>query len=376
MAVLVAASPCALAISVPSAILSGVARAGRGGVLVKGGAALENLGTLTAVAFDKTGTLTEGRPRLTDVVPASGATERDLLGVAIAIEKVSDHPLAAAVVRDGAARVPDLKATDARDVESITGKGVKGVVDGDEIHIGKPAMFDGSNGSALDDALKAEATRLEQSGRTVMVVRAGQRYLGLLGLMDTERASAPGVIKRLQEIGVRRLIMLTGDNQNVADAIAAKVGLTDAKGGLMPEDKVAFIAELAKEGRVAMVGDGVNDAPAMAKATVGVAMGAAGSDVALETADVALMSDDLAHLPFAVGLSRQTSNIIKQNLWASLGVVAFLVPSTIFGMKIGAAIIFHEGSTLLVVANALRLLAYQEPSISTASNKTHLAPGI
>jgi len=362
MAVLVAASPCALAISVPSAILSGVARAGRGGVLVKGGAALENLGTLDAIAFDKTGTLTEGKPRLTDIVPVPGKSERDLLAISIAIEQVSDHPLATAVVRDGRERAPDLDIPEVNDVESITGKGIRGIVSGAEVWIGKPAMFDGY-GTPPSDALRSEATRLEQAGRTVMMVRRGEDFVGLLGVMDTERESAADVLRRLQAIGIRRLIMLTGDNQNVADVIAKKVGLTEAKGGLMPEDKVAYIAELARnEGKVAMVGDGVNDAPAMAKATVGVAMGAAGSDVALETADVALMADDLTHLPFAVGLSRKTSAIIKQNLWASLGVVAFLVPSTIFGLKIGVAILFHEGSTLLVVANALRLLAYKEPS--------------
>ena len=206
---------------------------------------------------------------------------------------------------------------------------------------------------------KVEAD-LERAGRTVMVVRQDEAYLGVLGLMDTERAAARDVIARLKRLGIQRMIMLTGDNQSVADAIARQVGLTDAKGGLMPEDKVAFIKDLRKrEGKVAMVGDGVNDAPALANATVGIAMGAAGSDVALETADIALMADDLNHLPFAVGLSRQTSNIIKQNLWVSLGVVAVLIPSTLFGLQIGAAIIFHEGSTVLVVFNALRLLAYR-----------------
>lgn len=363
MAVLVAASPCALAISVPSAVLSGIARAGRGGVLIKGGAPLEHLGTLTAIAFDKTGTLTEGRPKLTNVLPADGVSEEELLSVAIAVEEVSDHPLAAAVARDGRAKLNDAVIPAAQDVESITGKGVKGLVAGAEIWIGKPGLFDGSNGAAAPQALLDQAKGVEQAGRTVMIVRAGDRYLGLLGLMDTERPAAASVISRLRKLGVRRMIMLTGDNQSVANAIATNVGLTDAKGALMPEDKVSFIAELVRtEGKVAMVGDGVNDAPAMANATVGIAMGAAGSDVALETADVALMSDDLAHLPFAVGLSRKTSAIIKQNLWASLGVVAVLIPSTLFGLQIGAAIIFHEGSTLLVVANALRLLAYRDPT--------------
>ena len=360
MAVLVAASPCALAISVPSAVLSGIAGAGRGGVLIKGGAALENLGTLSAVAFDKTGTLTEGRPTLTDIAPADGVSVTDLLAVAVAIEEKSDHPLAAAVVRDGRLKLSKDDALVAEDVESITGKGVKGRIAGELVTIGKPSMFDGEGGQAPPDDVRSSARRLEAAGRTVMVVRRGEHHLGALGLLDVEREGAAVVIGELRGLGVWRIIMLTGDNQKVADAIAMKVGLTEARGALMPEDKVAFIRKLREEeGAIAMIGDGVNDAPALAEATVGIAMGAAGSDVALETADVALMADDLRHLPFVLGLSRQTSAIIKQNLWASLGVVALLIPATLFGLNIGAAIVVHEGSTLLVVANALRLLAYQ-----------------
>ncbi|MFZ5619301.1 MAG: heavy metal translocating P-type ATPase [Pseudomonadota bacterium] len=361
MAVLVAASPCALAISVPSAVLSGIARAGRGGVLVKGGAALENLGTLSVVGFDKTGTLTEGKPRLVDIVPASGVAEVELLAVAVAIEEQSDHPLAAAaVVRDAMPKLQSSQRLMAESVEGITGKGVTGRIEGAVVHIGKPAMFDGEDGLLMSDDVRETARRLEQEGRTVMIVQRGNRSLGALGFLDVERGFAAAVIADLRTLGIARMIMLTGDNQKVADAIAMKVGLDDARGALMPEDKVAFIRRLrTEEGAIAMIGDGVNDAPALAEATVGVAMGAAGSDVALETADVALMADDLRHLPFALGLSRQTSAIIKQNLWASLGVVALLIPATLFGLNIGAAIIVHEGSTLLVVANALRLLAYK-----------------
>lgn len=362
MAVLVAASPCALAISVPSAVLSGVARAARGGVLIKGGAPLETLGRVTAIAFDKTGTLTEGKPRLTDVKPATGVSESDLLAIAVAIEQGSDHPLAAAVVRDGRERLGNIAPLQAESIESITGKGVQGRIGGEIVQIGKPGLFE-ETASPLTKEMKYLADRLESEGRTVMVVRRGAQYLGALGLMDTERAPAHSVLQQLRRLGIERMIMLTGDNQRVADAIAVKVGLSEARGGLMPEDKVSAIKELAShKGGVAMVGDGVNDAPALANASVGIAMGAAGSDVALETADVALMADDLKHLPFAVGLSRQTTSIIRQNLWASLGVVAVLIPSTIFGLSIGTAIIFHEGSTLLVVANALRLLAYRDRS--------------
>lgn len=361
MAVLVAASPCALAISVPSAVLSGVARAARGGVLVKGGGPLENLGTLTSIAFDKTGTLTEGKPKLTDAVPAEGATEDELLLVALAVEEHSDHPLASAIVTGARERLADRgKPLTASDVKSITGRGVQAQVDGETVHIGKPILFSELPDSMLPAAVADENTKLVAAGRTTMVVRKGQRFIGVLGVMDTPRPVAGQVMAELRKLGIERLIMISGDNQQVAEAVAKNVGLTEARGDLMPEQKVEAIKELRKaHGKVAMVGDGVNDAPAMANSTVGIAMGAAGSDVALETADVALMADDLGQLPFAVGLSRQTSRIIRQNLWVSLGVVALLIPATILGLNIGTAVLFHEGSTLLVVVNALRLLAYE-----------------
>ncbi|MAS13081.1 heavy metal translocating P-type ATPase (plasmid) [Nitratireductor rhodophyticola] len=361
MAVLVAASPCALAIATPSAVLSGVARAARGGVLVKGGGPLENLGSLTAIAFDKTGTLTEGRPRITDIVAADGITEQELLEVAIAVESLSDHPLAEAIVRDGREKLSGKVAAAASDLKSLTGKGVTATVDGQTVWIGKAEMFGSEGVPALSRAMMEAVTRLRDGGRTTMVVRRGDRDLGVIGLMDTPRGAARDALAKLHEIGVTRMIMISGDNQKVADAIAKDVGLDEAWGDLMPEDKVEAIKKLRSKGKVAMVGDGVNDAPAMASATVGIAMGAAGSDVALETADVALMVDDLSHLPFAVGLSRQTRSIILQNVVVSLGIVAVLVPATIFGLSIGAAVAVHEGSTLLVVFNALRLLAYRDP---------------
>ncbi len=360
MAVLVATSPCALAIATPSAVLSGVARAARGGVLVKGGAPLENLGRLDAIAFDKTGTLTEGKPRLTDVVSFPGITEEELLRIAVAVEKLSDHPLAAAVVLGSKERLKSDSGLQAHDVESITGRGVKATVDGEPVYIGKESLFAEVGGTPLPEVLKESVGILKKNGRTTMIVRRGERYLGALGLMDTPRPAAVSVVSRLKSLGIQQIIMLSGDNQQVADAVAKEIGIDEALGDLMPDDKVAAIRKLAANKGVAMLGDGVNDAPAMANATVGIAMGAAGSDVALETADVALMADDLNHLPFAVGLSRQTSSIIRQNLWFSLGMVAFLVPATVLGLQMGAAVIFHEGSTLLVVFNALRLLAYQE----------------
>lgn len=364
MAVLVAASPCALAISTPSAVLSGVARAARGGVLVKGGGPLENLGRLGAIAFDKTGTLTEGKPRLIDVVSAEGGSDDELLRVALAVETLSDHPLAAAVVQGARERLKSETVLQAHDVQSITGRGVKATIDGQPIYIGKDKLFTEVGGSPLPEALRVSVEKLKASGRTTMIVRRGDTYLGVLGMMDTPREAAKSVIARLTDLGIKRMIMLSGDNQQVADAVAKEVGIKEALGDLMPDDKVETIKKLSAQVGVAMVGDGVNDAPAMANATVGIAMGAAGSDVALETADVALMADDLNHLPFAVGLSRQTSRIIRQNLWFSLGMVAFLVPATVFGLQIGVAVVFHEGSTLLVVFNALRLLAYE---VSTPS---------
>lgn len=365
MAVLVAASPCALAIATPSAVLAAVARAGQLGVLVKGGGPLENLGTLRAVAFDKTGTLTEGRPRLTDVVPGSGVPEVELLAIAVAVESRSDHPLAAAIVRDGADRLDGTTPPEATAVSAITGRGVRATVDGAPVLIGNAALFEENGG--LDPAVASTVESLQAAGRTIMVVKNGDRFLGTLGLMDTPRPAARLAVAALRQVGIRRAIMLSGDHQLVAESIAREVGLTDAWGDLMPEDKVAAIERLRQEeGKVAMVGDGVNDAPALAHATVGIAMGAAGSDVALETADIALMGDDLAKLPVVIGLSRKASRIIRQNLYLSLGMVAFLIPATIVGfVGIGPAVVFHEGSTLVVVANALRLLAYQRTDATT-----------
>ena len=360
MAVLVAASPCALAISTPSAVLSGVARAARGGVLVKGGGPLENLGILGAIAFDKTGTLTEGKPRLTDVLSSGDISADELLRVAVAVESLSDHPLAAAVVLGGKERLKSDSVLHAHDVQSITGRGVKATVDGQTVYIGKDSLFAEVGGSPLPDSLRESVEKLKANGRSTMIVRRGDTYLGVLGMMDTPREAAKNVIARLRVLGVKRMIMLSGDNQQVANAVAREVGLDEAWGDLMPQDKVEAIKKLSGQGGVAMVGDGVNDAPAMANATVGITMGAAGSDVALETADVALMADDLTRLPFAVGLSRQTSRIIRQNLWFSLGMVACLTPATVLGLPMGAAVMLHEGSTLLVVFNALRLLAYQD----------------
>lgn len=360
MAVLVAASPCALAIATPSAVLSGIGRAARGGVLIKGGAALEDLGTLRSIAFDKTGTLTEGEPRITEVTPVGGTTEAELLSVAVAVERLSDHPLAKAIVRDGLERLEGANLPAVSDLQSLTGKGVTARIGGNTVWIGKAEMFGAEGIADLSDEAAQAIEQLRDEGRTTMSIRLGDRDLGVIGLLDTPRAAAKETLAKLRTMGIDRMVMISGDHTNAAKAVAREVGLDEAFGDLMPEDKVRTIEALSADAKVAMVGDGVNDAPAMAKATVGIAMGAAGSDVALETADVALMGDDLRHLPFAVGLSRKSRSIIRQNVFVSLGVVAILVPATIFGLGIGPAVIMHEGSTLVVVFNALRLLAYRD----------------
>lgn len=358
MAVLVAASPCALALATPSAVLAGVARAARAGVLVKGGAPLETLGRVTSIAFDKTGTLTWGEPRVTDTVAAPGVELDELLATTLAVEKLSDHPLAAAVAEAVAARTSTVLV--ASDLQSVTGRGIRALVDGDGVEIGNERLFTDA-GIALEGAVAADVERLQAAGRTLMIVRRGGRFLGVIGVMDTPRREAGQVLDRLRETGMSDIVMISGDHQQVAEAVGREVGVDRALGGLLPEDKVTQVRGLSGSDarRCAMVGDGVNDAPAMAQADVGIAMGAAGSAVALETADVALMSDDLGRLPFAVRLSRQTSRIIRQNLIAALGIVVFLVIVTFLGMPMGPVVFIHEGSTLIVVANALRLLRFE-----------------
>jgi Cd2+/Zn2+-exporting ATPase len=362
MAVMVAASPCALAIATPSAVLSGIARAAKSGVLIKGGRPLEDLGVINTIAFDKTGTLTEGKPKITKVIALEGVSEDELLSNAIAVEALSDHPLAKAVVRDGKERMKGKNIPEANSLEAVLGKGIKASIGSDKIYIGNLDLFEALDSNKPSEDVVKKIEKLESTGNTTILIRKNDSYIGIIGLMDTPREAAKSTLSALKKIGIQKMIMLSGDNQKVADAIAKEVGLTGAKGSLLPEEKVEAIKQLRKsESKIAMVGDGVNDAPAMGASTVGIAMGAAGSDVALETADIALMADKLEVLPFAIGLSRKAKGIIKQNLWISLGIVALLIPATLFGFaSIGLAVLIHEGSTLVVVINALRLLAYQK----------------
>ena len=361
MSVLIAASPCALAISTPSAVLAGIARAARQGVLIKGGRPLEDLGGITAIAFDKTGTLTQGKPTLTDAIPFGTTTREHLLTVAVSVEALSDHPLAASIVAGGKKELGTIEIPKAENLKALTARGIQATYNGSLVHIGNRRLFEELTGKPVPDEIDIKMMALESGGHTAMIVHQEDNYLGIIAAMDIARPEAVATLAALKKMGIKRMIMLTGDHQKVADAIARDLGITDPMGSLLPEDKVKAIEQLiAEEGRVAMVGDGVNDAPAMAKSTVGIAMGAAGSDVALETADIALMADKLDNLPFAIGLSRKAKSIIKQNLIISLGMVAVLVPLTIMGsIAIGPAVVFHEGSTLLVVLNALRLLRYK-----------------
>lgn len=361
MAVLVSASPCALAISTPSAVLAGVARAAKSGLLVKGGKPLENLGKVDAVAFDKTGTLTEGKPKLTTVIPRSDVSEAELLEAAIAVESLSDHPLAEAIVKGGKERI-QTEIEDADDLEAITARGVKATFKGKVIHMGNRLLMREISGKEVPKDIDEEMSILEEKGHTAMIVMEGSRYLGIIAVMDIARSEVKETLSDLKKIGVAKMVMLTGDHQSVANAIAEDIGITDPVGNLLPEDKVKAIKSMTAAGnKVAMVGDGVNDAPAMAASTVGIAMGAAGSAVALETAEVALMADKLNKLPFALKLSKQVNRIIRQNLWISLGMVAVLMPLTITGIAtMGPAVVAHEGSTLVVVLNALRLLGFKE----------------
>jgi Cd2+/Zn2+-exporting ATPase len=360
MLLLVAASPCALAIGTPAAVLAGIAQGARNGVLIKGGVHLENLGALKVVAFDKTGTLTAGKFALTDIIPFDGAAPDELLRVAAAVEQQSSHPLAVAVVK--AAQEQQLTLPAAAGLENISGRGVKSMVNGQPVLIGSLQLFRETAGHPAPESLAPTIERLEADGKTTMAVNQNGSFLGVLALADVARPDVRKTMTGLLELGIKKLVMLTGDNESVARRVGVEAGVTDVRAGLLPEQKLDVIKAMQQEyGAIAMVGDGVNDAPALAAATVGIAMGGAGTAVALETADVALMADDLNQLPFAVGLSRSSRAIIRQNLAISLGVIALLIITSVLGVvQLSGAVILHEGSTIVVVLNALRLLAYRK----------------
>lgn len=362
MVLLVAASPCALAIGTPAAVLAGIAQAARRGVLIKGGVHLENLGRLRVIAFDKTGTITTGKFAVTNIVAFDGANEETVLRIAAAVEEQSSHPLAAAIVQT--ARDRKIAYPAATGIENLAGKGIRAQVEGAAVLLGALRAFADDPAAGQDGALAASIAELEGGGQTTVIVRQGGKFIGVIALADEPRASSAGIMQRLKALGVNQLVMLTGDNEAVAKRVAATVGLTDVRAALLPENKLTAIRELERQhGAIAMVGDGVNDAPALAAATVGVAMGGAGTAVALETADVALMGDDLGKLAFAVGLSRASRRIIQQNLAIALGVIALLLIGTLAGQVVlSAAVLLHEGSTVLVAMNALRLLAWREPT--------------
>jgi Zn2+/Cd2+-exporting ATPase len=357
MALLVAASPCALALGTPATVLAGIAQAARRGVLIKGGAHLEQLGDVRALALDKTGTLTFGDPEVTEVIPHDGVPQEELLRVAAAVERRSQHPLARAVVRRAAAE--QLALPEAGPLQSFTSRGVRSSLNGEMVEVGNLRLWD-EDGITPPPGIRDAVDTLVATGRSVMVVRRGERWLGVIGVADRPRAGMREFIEQLRAQGVGPIVMLTGDNRGVAEAVGREVGVDAVRAELLPEDKLEAIRELRREhGHVVMVGDGVNDAPALAHATVGIAMGGAGTAVALETADVALMGDDLTRLPFAVGLSRKARAIIRQNLFIALAVIAILVVATTTGvLGLGLAVLVHEGSTLVVIANALRLLGY------------------
>lgn len=358
LAMLVIACPCALVISTPVSIVSGLAGAARGGVLIKGGAHLENAGAVTVVCFDKTGTLTKGKPAVTDIVALNGIGETEVLRLAAAVEQGSEHPLARAIIaKADEQRIEPVQSSGFR---ALVGRGASAAVDGRTIYLGNERLARelGTFTTASHEMLQ----RFESEGKTSVLVTSDKEPLGVIAIADEVRPEARKAIESLKESGVRKIVMLTGDNEGTSRAVAGRLGVDEYHAELLPDDKVRIVRELEASGeRVAFVGDGVNDAPALAAATVGLAMGAAGTDVALETADIALMADDLSHLPFAIRLSRKTLSIIKENIWFSIGIKAvFLVLALGGWATLWMAVASDMGASLLVIINGLRALRIRE----------------
>lgn len=352
MIFLVVASPCALVSSIMPAILSGISNGARKGILFKGGVHLENIGDIKVVAFDKTGTLTEGKPKVTDIVPFMAQSEGELLRLTAALETLSEHPIAKAIVQT--AKAKGLELPKASELQAIPGVGVHGLVNNEEFRIGN---LDCLNEQILSSEQRQIIERLEQQGKTIIYVQSANTLQGLLAIQDILRPQAKAAVRALRQMGIK-VVMLTGDNLSTARALSLQAGVDEVYAQLFPEQKVEIVKKLAAQyGKVAMVGDGVNDAPALATASVGIAMGAAGTDVALETANVVLMADDITKVSYAIALGRRTKRVVKQNIIFAMAVVLVLVAGAFMdGVTLPFGVIGHEGSTLLVIVSGLRLL--------------------
>lgn len=353
LTLLVISCPCAFVISTPVTVVSGITSAARNGVLIKGGRYLEAVSESRVVAFDKTGTLTHGELEVTDVVPLGGRQADDVLRCAAAVEERSQHPIGVAVTE--AVEVErDRRVTN---FESLTGSGVRGDIDGVKHYVGNPELFEEAGAEGLEDALNAVES-LSDEGKTAVVVGTSEEIEGVIGVADEIRPEARWTVERLRSLGVEKVVMLTGDNEKTAAAVAKTTGVDSYHGDLLPEEKIESLEELRDEyGDVVMVGDGVNDAPALAAADVGVAMGAAGTDTAIETADVALMGDDISKIPYLYRLSSKSNSVIRGNIGGSLGIKFLLALGAVLGYVnvIVAVLVGDMGMTLGVTGNAMRL---------------------
>lgn len=356
LSILVVGCPCSLVISTPVSIVSAIGNSAKNGVLVKGGVYLEEIGHLRAIAFDKTGTLTKGKPVVTDFIATSSETDINYLSIISSLESLSQHPLASAILNEADKTNVDYKSIQIEDFQSITGKGLTGIHQNIRYYIGSPKLF---SASVIEEtAVKVQYRQFQEQGKTAMYFGTDEQILGVIAVADEVRDSSAAVISELHKLSIEHTIMLTGDNTKTAESIGKQLGVTEIKGDLMPQEKLDSIKALRTTyNKVAMVGDGINDAPALAASTVGIAMGGAGTDTALETADVALMGDDLQKLPFIVRLSRQTLKVIKQNITFSLGIKLLALLLVIPGwLTLWIAIVADMGATLLVTLNGLRLM--------------------
>ncbi|MFA5481228.1 MAG: heavy metal translocating P-type ATPase [Bacilli bacterium] len=358
LVMLVIACPCALVISTPVSIVAALTAAARAGVLIKGGAFLEAMGRVNVFTLDKTGTLTQGRPEVQMIVPLNGHTTNELLACAAALEMFSEHPLAAAVIRK--AKAENVEPLTAYDFRSLKGRGAEATLDGRRFWVGSHRLL---HEKGVEEAeVHAHIQRMEDSGHSVIVVGSDRHVCGFISVADSIRPEASNLVCQLKAAGIKHVTMLTGDNHGTAQAVGLAVGIDNVRAELLPEDKMQAIQDLEKTyGQVAMVGDGVNDAPALATATVGIAMGGAGTDAAIETADIALMSDDLARLPWLVRHARRALNIIRQNIIFALGIKAtFMILALLQIATLWMAIAADMGASLLVIFNALRLLRHHQ----------------